>query len=124
MFGQIVNLVVPVTTVGAAGVAAGSADSQPITGFLLDVWVAFDAAAPATTDTTISYVSQGGAVLTLTNVNTSQMYAPRRQSSDNAGALVAGSYDYYPINGALRVAVAQADALAPAVTAHIRVLVP
>jgi hypothetical protein len=123
MFGQIVTVAVPVTTVGGAGVATGQADSIPVTGFLLDIWLAFGAA-PATTDTTISYTLQGGTIAVFTNVNTSQMFSPRRQNVDNSGALVAGSYDYFPLNGPVRVAVAQCDPLAPALTAHLRVLIP
>jgi hypothetical protein len=123
MFGQIVTVAVPVTTVGGAGVATGQADSLPVTGFLLDMWLAFGAA-PATTDTTISTPNYGGSVAVFSNVNTSQMFAPRRQNVDNAGALIAGSYDYFPLNGPVRVAVAQCDPLAPALTAYIRYLVP
>ena len=123
MFGQIVTIAVPVVTTGGAGVAAGQADSQPITGFLLDVFLSFGAA-PATTDTTLSYVLQGGAIAVYTNVNSSQIFAPRKQSSDSVGALIAGSYDYYALNGPIRVAVAQCDALSPALTAFMRVLVP
>ena len=123
MFGQIVTIAVPVTTTGGAGVASGQADSAPVTGFLLDVYLSFGAA-PATTDTTISYTLQGGTIAVYTNVNSSQAVAPRRQNSDSAGALIAGSYDYFPLNGPVRVAVAQCDALAPALTAYLRVLVP
>ena len=123
MFGQIVTIAVPVVTSGGAGVATGQADSQPLTGFLLDVFLSFGAA-PATTDTTISYTLQGGNICVLTNVNTNQVVAPRRQNVDNAGALIAGSYDYFPLNGPVRVALAQADALSPALTAFVRVLVP
>jgi hypothetical protein len=123
MFGQIVSIPVAVTTVGGAGGAAGQADSPAIAGFLLDIYFAFGAA-PATTDTTISYVLQGGNLLVLTNVNTSGIYAPRRQNVDAAGAVIAGSYDYYPLSGPVRIAVAQCDALAPALTAYIRYLVP
>jgi hypothetical protein len=123
MFGQIVTVQVPVTTLGGAGVAVGQADSIPLTGFLLDIFLAFGAA-PATTDTTISYTLQGGNIVVLTNVNASQVVAPRRQSCDNAGTLIAGSYDYFPLNGPVRVALAQCDPLAPALTAWIRILVP
>jgi len=123
VFGQIVTLAVPVTTAGGAGAASGQADSQPVTGFLLDVFLSFGAA-PATTDVTLSYTLQGGTLATYTNVNSAQTFAPRRQNSDNAGAPIAGSYDYYALNGPVRVAVAQCDPLAPAVTAFLRVLVP
>ena len=54
---------VKITTVGGAGAAVGSGATIPINGFLLDVFLNYDAAAPATTDVTISDPAFGNIVV-------------------------------------------------------------
>jgi hypothetical protein len=118
---NVETVAVPVTTTGSAGSATGTGRSPSLNGFLLDIYFDF-AAAPSTTDTTVAFEagSGGGTILTLTNTNTDVLHAPRKNASDNAGTAITGVYDCYPLNGVVTVALAQCDALAPAVTAYIR----
>jgi hypothetical protein len=97
---------------------------EAVNGFLLDVFLDYHASAPATTDVTIAYDTNPGTIITvISNNKTDGIYVPRIQACDAAGAAIAGIYDRYVISGRLKVSVAQADALAPAVTAWFRVLV-
>lgn len=119
---EIVTASVAVTTTGGAGVSAGSGHTDALHGFLLDVYLDYHASAPATTDVTISYAGNGGNVLVVTSSNTDVLHAPRKQLSDSAAAAITDGYDCYALNGALNVAVAQSDDLAPSVTVRIRYL--
>jgi len=111
-----------ITTTGGAGAAVGSASSIPINGFLLDVFLDYNAAAPATTDVTISDSVFGNLVVKSNNA-TDIWLAPRKQTCDQAAA-DSGLYDLIPLNSALTISVAEADALAPCVTVTIRWLTP
>lgn len=113
---------VAITTAGAAGVAAGSGTTIPIMGFLLDVFLDYNAAAPATTDVTISDPVFGNLVVKSNNA-TDAWLAPRKLTCD-AAAAGTGMYDMYPINSALRIDVAQADALTDCVVATVRFITP
>jgi hypothetical protein len=113
---------VAITTTGAAGNASGSGTTIPIMGFLLDVYLDYNAAAPATTDVTISDPTFGNALVKSNNA-TDGWYAPRKQTCDPAAADT-GLYDLIPLSGPLTIAVAQADALTDCVVATVRWMTP
>ena len=113
---------VKITTAGGAGAAVGSTTTIPIMGFLLDVYIDYDAAAPATTDVTITD-PVFGAILVKSDNNTDVKLAPRESTVD-AVAAATGLYDLIPINSALTVSVAQADAITDCVTVTVRWLTP
>ena len=113
---------VAITTIGGAGAAVGSGTTIPIQGFLLDVFLDYDAGAPATTDVTISDAVFGNLVVKSNN-NTDTWLAPRKQSCD-AAAADTGAYELIPVKGVLTVSVAQADAITDCVVATIRWLTP
>jgi hypothetical protein len=119
---QIAYETIKVTTTGAAGSASGSAQTVPIQGFLLDVYIDYHASAPATTDVTISDPVFGN-LLVVSNNKTDGKYSPREPNCDAAGA-ANGRYDLVPINSKLTVAVAQADALTDCVVLTLRYMTP
>jgi hypothetical protein len=111
-----------IDTVGGAGVAAGSATTIPINGFLLDVFIDYNAAAPATTDVTISDPTFGNLVVKSDNA-TDIWLTPRKQSCDEAAANT-GIFELIPLNGPLTVALAQCDELTAAAVVTVRFLLP
>ena len=113
---------VSITTTGSAGSAAGSGTTIPINGFLLDVYLDYHASCPATADVTITD-SVFGTVLANSNSNTDAWLAPRKATCDPAAAAT-GLYDLIPLNGALTISVAQADALTACVVANVRWMTP
>jgi hypothetical protein len=119
---QIAYETIKVTTAGGAGAAVGSAETVPIQGFLLDVFIDYHATAPATTDVTISDPVFGN-LLVVSNNKTDGKYAPREPNCDAAGA-ANGLYDLIPINSKLTVSVAQADALTDCVVVTLRYMTP
>jgi hypothetical protein len=121
---EIVTLVVPVTTTGSAGSAAGAGSTGAIKGFLLDIYLDFNASAPATTDTTITLTGRGGNVLAVSNSVTDALFAPRQKPVDNANAAITNAFEPFALTDGLTITLAQCDALAPALTAYVRVLTP
>jgi hypothetical protein len=119
---QICYETIKITTTGSAGSAAGSAESVPIQGFLLDVYLDYHASSPGTTDLTVTDPTFG-TIFTLSNCNTDGWYAPRKQTSDGTG-VATGMYDLIPINAALTFALAQADALTDCITITLRYITP
>ncbi len=119
---EIVTTKVAVTTVGSAGSATGSATSDLINGYLLDVYLDFHGSAPATTDVTIAYATRGGNIIVVSNTATDVLHQPLKQASDVAGAAISGVYNPYVLDDKLTVSVAQCDALTNAVVAYIRAL--
>lgn len=118
---EICEAVVRVTTTGSAGVATGQADSEALNGELLDIYIDFHASAPATTDTTISMQAPArGNLLVVTNSVTDGLFVPRAKPVDNANVAITNAHDRFALNGAVRVALAQCDALTDAVVAYIR----
>jgi hypothetical protein len=113
---------IAITTAGGAGAAVGSGTTIPIMGFLLDVFLDYNAAAPATTDVTISDAVFGNIVVK-TNNATDIWLAPRKDTVD-AAAAATGLYDLVPLKGPLTISVAQCDALTDAVAATIRWITP
>jgi len=119
---EIASEQVAITTTGSAGAATGTGATVPIQGFLLDVFIDYHASAPATTDVTISEPTFGN-VLVKSNNNADIWLAPRKDTVD-AAAAATGGYDPIPINSALTIAVAQADALTNCVIVTVRYITP
>lgn len=109
-----------VTTTGGAGVAAGTGYSTAINGYLLDIYLNFHASAPATTDVAITQDGMAGNLAVSTDSATDVLISPRAKVVDNANAAIADSHDRFPINGRLKIVLAQCDALTDAVVATIR----
>lgn len=114
----------PVTTTGSAGSAAGDATSATISGVLLNVYLKFHASAPgATTDVTITEVGGAGrTLLTLTNTATSGNFPIRIPEVGVTGTALTGTTPFYLPGTAIKVAVAQCDALTEAVVAFFDIL--
>jgi hypothetical protein len=119
---EIATEKVYITTTGTAGNATGSGTTNPIMGFLLDVYLDYHASCPATADVTISQDTFRAACV-ITNNATDKWIEPRKQTCDPAGADT-GSYDLIPINGPITVAIAQADALTTCLVATVRWITP
>jgi hypothetical protein len=113
---------VKITTAGGAGAAVGSGTTIPINGFLLDVFLDYHAHCPATADVTISDPVFGNLVVKSNNA-TDVWISPRKQSCDVAAADT-GAYELIPINSALTISVAQADALTDCLVATVRWMTP
>jgi hypothetical protein len=113
---------VTINTAGGAGVAVGSGTTIPINGFLLDVYLDYNAAAPATTDVTISDPVFGNLIVKSNNATDCKV-SPREPMHD-AAAADTGLYDLIPINSALTIAIAQADELTGCLVATVRWLTP
>jgi hypothetical protein len=122
MMSEVALQQIAIVTSGAAGSATGSATTIPIQGFLLDVYIDYNAAAPATTDVTITDPMFGN-LLVKSNNNADCKLAPREKTHDADGSET-GLYDLLPINSALTISVAQSDALDPCVTVTVRWMVP
>jgi hypothetical protein len=122
MMSRIEYQQVAVTTTGGAGAATGEGTTIPINGLLLDIYLDYNAAAPATTDVTISDAVFGNLVVKSNN-NTDCKLSPREQVCDGLAADT-GLYDLIPLNGVLTVSVAQADAHTDCVVATIRWMTP
>lgn len=113
---------VEVTTVGADASAVGSGYTDlAIRGYLVDIYLDYDATAPGTTDVTITDNEIGHSLLVVSNNATDGMFSPRSKPVDNANAAITNAHDRFSINGKIKVAVAGANALDPCVTAYIRV---
>lgn len=117
----VTTYAVAVTTTGSAGSATGTATTDLIFGYLVDVYLDYHASAPSTTDVTISYATRGGNILAVASANTDALFHPRASLATNAAAAITNSYSRFLLNDKITVAVAEADALAPAVTAYLRV---
>lgn len=111
---------IPVTTTGSAGSATGSATSELILGYLVDVYLDYHASAPSTTDVTISFATRGGNILVVSNSATDALYHPRALPVDNAGTSITAPTPFL-LNDKVTVSVAGSDALTGAVTAYLRV---
>ncbi len=119
---EILTQKILVDTAGAAGSALGDTDSMIVHGFLLDVLIDYDAAAPATTDVVITDATFG-TILTKADNATKVWLTPRKQSCDQAAADT-GAYELIPVNGVLNIAVTQCDELTAAVSVTLRIVSP
>lgn len=113
-----------ITTTGSAGSATGTGSTDVLHGFLLDVYVDYDASAPGTTTVAIAYDEPDlGSVLSVGAGNTDARYAPRQTAHTTAGAVTdPDGYDRLPLNGKLAITVAASNALTDAVVVTIRYL--
>lgn len=118
---MITTYAIPVTTTGADGSGAGSATSELILGELVDVYLEYHVSAPATTDVTIAFATRGGSLLAVANGNTSGLFHPRASLVTSASAAIADGHAPFQLCDRVTVSVAQSNALAPAVTAYLRV---
>jgi hypothetical protein len=110
-----------VDTTGAAGLATGSADTgEVIRGRIIRIDVDYNAAAPATTDLTITEKSAllPKTLVSLPNTNADTTIYPAFQLTDETGTGVA-EYESVAVNDYLTVALDQCDALTPAITVEI-----
>jgi len=119
---EICTVKVKVTTTGDDAAAVGSAQTEALHGFLLDVFLDYHASAPNTTDVTLAYTERGGNILAVANNATDGLYAPRQKPVDNANSAITNAHDRFPLNQPLTISVAGSDALTACVTAHIRYL--
>lgn len=110
---------VSVTTSGTAGAATGSGTSIPINGELLDIYLDYEATAPATTDVTISE-STFGTIMVRSDSATDGRFAPRMVThGPTASALT--WYDRYPLkDSVITVSLAQCNAITNAIVVTIR----
>jgi len=93
---------VAVTTTGSAGSATGTADSNPITGELLAVFVDYNASAPATTTVDLDEVGGAGRKLLDKAANATDVtHYPRVLMQDNTGANLTGVYERFALAGRL-----------------------
>jgi len=115
---EIAVMKVSITTAGSAGSAIGSGSTIPINGYLLDVYLDYHPSCPATADVTIADAVFGNVIVKSNNASDVWL-SPRKQTCDQA-SVDTGLYDLIPLNGALTISVAQADALTACVVAHIR----
>lgn len=111
---------VAVQTTGVNGSAAGNNSSDPIVGEVLGILLDFGAA-PGTTDITITGAVSGRQLYAKANSVTDVFLVPSQFSVDSGGSAL--SSDITPrnlcIGEAVKVTIAQADALNPCVTAYI-----
>ena len=114
---------VVVNTTGSAGSATGTADSDPIAGELLAVYIDYAGTAPGTTTVDLDEVGGAGRkLLDKAASATDVTHYPRVQMQDNTGANVAGVYERFALAGRkVRVSVAASNALSPAVTVTLLV---
>ena len=119
---------IKVTTAGTAGSAVGATNSDgAITGRILAIALDYHASTPATADVTITErigTTDRQTIHVETDSTTDVVRYPRRDGEDNAEAGVEYSNNYpiyepYVVNGQIRVAVAQGDALTDAVVVTV-----
>lgn len=119
---QIDTHVLQIATAGDAGQAVGAGAFGALQGQLIDIALDYDAAAPATTDVTISQTPAAlGNILAKANSSTDGVFRPLVPACDTSGAAITGEYQPIYINGAVNVAVAGCDELSPAVTVYLRI---
>lgn len=110
--------VIRVTTTGTAGSATGEAQAL-VKGAIHSIYLDFHASTPATADTTVSYADRGGSIVVVTSSATDVMLHPRAKPVDNANSAITNASAFFVSDQAIKVAVAQGDALTDAVVAYI-----
>lgn len=113
---------IPVTTTGSDGSATGTGYSKPINGEVRALYIDWGATAPGTSDIDVVVESDDNRPeVTLVGIDDSSTDAwvyPKVQSTDTAGAGIAGEYQHPLANGRIKVSVAGCNALDPAVTVY------
>ena len=115
-----------ISTTGSAGSASGSGILSLPLCELVAIHLDYHADAPATTDVTVTATGDPASVTLLTRTSsvTDGWFYPGVNVHDNTAAAVTGAYAPPVIhNGALTIAVAQADALTGCVVATVLVRV-
>lgn len=111
-----------ITTTGTSGAATGTKttiDLPPCV--IVAVKVDYDAAAPDTTDLTVTETKGlGRALLTLTNQKTDKVAYPTAPVQDASGGDVSGVRQMFVTEGPLQIDVAGCDALTDAVVVTIQ----
>ncbi len=110
------------TTTGTAGSATATGKTDGINGMLTGIYFDFHASAPSTTDTTVTDLTTGRTLLTLSNTKTDTFYLTEVQASDNTGTAISGIYGLIPVSGEIQIALVQCDALTNACIAYVYVL--
>ena len=114
---------VSVTTVGDPGAATGYSVSAVMHGLLLDVYLNYHASAPgSTTDVTITHNVSGATILAVANNATDGLHVPSTPVVDSANSAITGAAAHVVLNQAVRVTVAESNALTGAVVATFRYL--
>jgi len=118
--GEIRCEIVTVTTVGSDGSATGNTTSAPISGLIESVYLDYHTSAPAgTTDVTVAFAIRGGNILAVSNSATDALFTPRAKPVDNANSAITNAHSRFACNQAVKVTVAQCNALTGAVVAYI-----
>lgn len=118
---DIKSTTVSVTTTGVAGSATGSAVSEYLYGYLLDVYLNYHASAPATTDVTLAHTNPTlGNIFVKSNNATDIMIVPRATAQGATAADITNSFVHHNLAGTVTVSVAQSDALTDCVVVTIR----
>ncbi len=118
---------IEVATTGADGAATGTGYSDaPLNGTLRMIVVDWAATAPgATSDLTVTVEADGNhpavTLFSKSDSATDVTAYPRVQATDTAGTGIADQYVSLPVAGRIKAAVAQCNALAPAVTVTVYV---
>jgi hypothetical protein len=119
---NIMTKTVTITTTGGAGASTGYADFEDCHGFLLDVYNNWHASAPVSSVATLKFQDPSlGNIIACPATATDTLYAPRKEVVTVAGAST-GLYDYFPVNGVLRMTVTLSNDLTGALVSTIRYL--
>ncbi len=120
---MLYEITVPVTTVGGAGAAVGTAESEPINGEIVSVRVDYHASAPATTTVDVDEVDgPARKILDKAASATDVVHYPRLLMQDTTGSNLTDIYERIALAGRrVKVSVAASNALAPAVTVTLTV---
>lgn len=114
---------VSVTTTGSAGAATGTGKSKPINGEVFALYIDWNASAPGTSDIDVVIESDDDrpevVLYSKDNANADGWVYPVVQSTDTAGAAVAGQYQHLLAAGPVKVTIDQCDALDPAATVYV-----
>jgi hypothetical protein len=115
---------IAVTTTGSDGSASGTGYSaKPVSGELYAIYVDWHTSAPVTSDITVTVESDDDhPAITLYSKSDSATDAwvyPVVQCTDTGGTAVTGEYQHILVSGRIKVAVAQSNALDPAVTVYV-----
>ena len=120
--------IIKVTTAGSAGSAVGATNSPAaISGKILAIFFDFHASTPNTADVTVTErigTTDRQTICVETSSKTDVMRRPRTVVDDGAETTVTYDgtneiYEPYVVNGQIRVAVAQGDALTDAVVVTV-----
>ena len=108
---EICTEVVTVTIAGSDGSATGSATSNAMVGFLLDIDLNHVTNAAATTDVTVAHVSPAFTILTKSDSAADARFVPVDTLQTTAAATTdPDGYERIPLSGPVTVSVAQANA--------------